>query len=315
MDSVSPSRERSCGTRKTLSISFVAACVGCSLIYETGPLTEGGDAPGKPSAGFSGSTGTGAGTSVGGTSSGGTSSGTAGSASATGGAAGAGQNGDAGSAGDTTGSAGADGEGGAPALDCSSTYYPDSDGDGWGNEDMSGVDCETPGYAPGGDCADDDPFNNPGNAEYCDGVDNDCIAGTPDACPSDCVPAAYGNHAYLFCVGYLSQPQARAVCAQHGMRLVRLDDAAEQTWVNSWHLQEPPQHSWTGGSDAEVEGTWSWEDGELFRDQGVNVGYSDWGSSEPNNSGGNEHCMLLHNGDYWDDRDCNQPFEFTCERY
>ncbi len=293
----------------------MAISVGCTLIYDTAPLTEGGHERGKPSGGFSGSNGTGGQTSVAGTSAGGTSAGvsaagSAGIGSQTGGSAGTGDGGAAGSAGEEM-----SGAGGASGPDCSLTYYPDSDGDGWGDEAMPGVDCETPGYAPGGDCADHDPFNKPGNAEFCDGVENDCNPGTPDNCPSDCVAATHDNHIYLFCVGYLNHPESSMVCAEHGMRLVRLDNDLEQTWVNGWHLQEPPQHSWTGGSDALLEGTWKWEDGEVFRDQGVNLGYFDWAGGEPNNSGNNEHCLMLDNGDWWDDRDCNNPLEFTCERY
>jgi len=314
-------------TRKTLSLSAVAVCVGCSLVYDTERLTDGGDAFSKPSGGFSGSAGIGgvpgiagkntggvsaSGTSSGGASSSGTSAGGTIAAAAAGGTAGTGQN-NGGNAGEATG--GADGVAGEPGTDCSQTYYPDEDGDGWGNEALAGVNCARPDYAPGGDCADNDPFNHPGNTEYCDGVENDCDAGTPDLCASDCVVGVYGNHRYLFCVGYSSWPEARTRCAQNGMRLVRIDDAAEQTWVNAWHLQEPPQHSWTGGSDAEEPGTWKWDDGDVLRDQGMNVGYSDWNAGEPNNYGGNEHCLQLANGDWWNDFRCSEPFEFTCERY
>jgi len=312
-------------TRKTLSLSVVAVCVGCSLIYETEPLTQGGgrNPPGKPSGGFSGSSDSGGDSGGGGKSSGGVTSGgvtsggtTSGGTSAAGGTIGIGatagttSNGAAGSAGDA-----AAGAGGADEPDCSLTYYPDADGDGWGNEAMPGVDCEMPGHAPGGDCADSDPYNNPGNIEYCDGLENDCDSSTPDLCPSDCVAATHDNHVYLFCVGYATFAQASSRCAQNGMRLVRLDDAEEQTWVNAWHSQQPAYHSWAGGSDVEVEDTWKWEDGDVFRDQGVNLGYSDWNTGEPNNFADSEHCLILDNGDYWNDVDCDQFYEFTCERY
>jgi alpha-tubulin suppressor-like RCC1 family protein len=60
------------------------------------------------------------------------------------------------------------------------TFFPDSDGDGWGNRAVSFVACEVPPFflsTPvyvGGDCNDINAAIAPSAAERCDSVDNDC---------------------------------------------------------------------------------------------------------------------------------------------
>ncbi len=56
------------------------------------------------------------------------------------------------------------------------TWYYDGDGDGYGDPSVTSTGCEAPdGYvAAGTDCDDEDDAINPGSAEVCDGVDNDC---------------------------------------------------------------------------------------------------------------------------------------------
>ena len=61
-------------------------------------------------------------------------------------------------------------------------YYLDSDGDGYGTG-AAVNDCQSPGadyVLLGGDCNDGDMTINPGAAEICDGIDNDCNGMTDD---------------------------------------------------------------------------------------------------------------------------------------
>ncbi len=58
---------------------------------------------------------------------------------------------------------------------CTTVYYPDSDGDGYGDDTNAAELCETEGYVSvGGDCDDGDATISPDGLEACDDVDNDC---------------------------------------------------------------------------------------------------------------------------------------------
>ena len=63
------------------------------------------------------------------------------------------------------------------------TYYPDYDGDGYGVADKPVDACAAPKahVETPGDCEDADRAINPGAAEVCDGLDNDCDAKTGEA--------------------------------------------------------------------------------------------------------------------------------------
>ncbi len=77
-----------------------------------------------------------------------------------------------------------DDEGGWDEADAedSETWYADSDGDGFGDEDDSVQACEEPsGYIDEpGDCDDGDAEINPDADELCDGADNDCDGDTDE---------------------------------------------------------------------------------------------------------------------------------------
>jgi hypothetical protein len=68
-----------------------------------------------------------------------------------------------------------------------STYYTDSDGDGFGDPDLSTEVCSDPGtgYATNdNDCDDDDGSINPDGTEVCDGIDQDCDDDADEGLPS-----------------------------------------------------------------------------------------------------------------------------------
>ncbi|MBM4365892.1 MAG: putative metal-binding motif-containing protein [Deltaproteobacteria bacterium] len=63
-----------------------------------------------------------------------------------------------------------------------STWYADADGDGYGDASMTDVECYQPaGYvADNTDCDDARYETNPGAAEYCNGIDDDCDGSTDE---------------------------------------------------------------------------------------------------------------------------------------
>ncbi|KAJ8309065.1 hypothetical protein KUTeg_013939 [Tegillarca granosa] len=70
---------------------------------------------------------------------------------------------------------------------------------------------------------------------------------------------------------------------------------------------------WIGGSDWSVENTWVWEP------TGKNISYTNWYPGQPNNSDGNENCLVLtavYKGQYgkWFDAHCDDLLYYICEK-
>ena len=76
-----------------------------------------------------------------------------------------------------------------------------------------------------------------------------------------------------------------------GWHLATLTSASENAFVVSLIAAGLPgrSHFWLGGTDATVEGTWTWVTGEAFS-------YANWGAGEPNNSGNEDYMALDLNG-------------------
>ncbi len=72
----------------------------------------------------------------------------------------------------------------------STTFYLDSDGDGFGNPKVTQQACAKPaGYVTiGGDCDDNNAAVHPGAAEICNGIDDDCDGVTDGVDLSGCTP-------------------------------------------------------------------------------------------------------------------------------
>ncbi|XP_052676540.1 perlucin-like protein isoform X2 [Crassostrea angulata] len=138
---------------------------------------------------------------------------------------------------------------------------------------------------------------------------------TASSCPATTCPngwTRYQTSCYLVVTYELetwSGAQAKCVAENSGLVEIEteaennfLKDVAAKTFLNG--------QFWTGGNDIDVEGQWRWvTSGNPFT-------FTDWGPGEPNDTGGNEDCMLLlsNTGYTWNDLPCSTNSLYICEK-
>jgi hypothetical protein len=200
------------------------------------------------------------------------------------------------------------------------SFYRDNDSDGHGNPAMPMMACAPPAgfVAKNDDCDDSNAERYPGNAELCDGLDNDCATNTTEMCPAGCSPV-HDKHVYLFCSNATSWANARTTCASAQFKLVQIEDAAENTFIrNTANTMLGAVDLHIGGSDSAAEGSWIWDGSDPFWTGGsggtaVMNRYVNWGSGEPNNDN-NEDCGEMKASGLWNDGDCGDSQRFICRR-
>lgn len=114
---------------------------------------------------------------------------------------------------------------------------------------------------------------------------------------------------------------ALAKCQGLGAQLVKIESAEENDFIKSMYLNASGVTFWVGLTDQVQEGDWIWADGSSLRD------YEDW-FQDPNNLGGNQHCVHiikgpLSIGEYrfgdddfgWNDLECNFTLGYICEAF
>ena len=204
------------------------------------------------------------------------------------------------------------------SLDVSTgtTWYVDSDFDGYGDPSSTTTACSEPsGYsADDTDCDDSDSDINPAATETCNGYDDDCDDIADDAGDCPCAVEYRGSdqtHPYMFCTTAASWPSGSANCNTYGYELLTINDASENSWADSTADTYSTQKWWIGLNDRASEGSFRWASGE-------SVSYTNWHPGEPNNSGGNEDCTQFnrfHPSQTWNDEPCNAAFRYVCEAW
>jgi len=140
-----------------------------------------------------------------------------------------------------------------------------------------------------------------------------------------CRSDAFNGHAYVFCDVAATFDVARSDCRARGMLLVRIDDAAEDTWVHSMIPaadQADDKSSvwrWLGANDIVTPDDWRWDDGTSFWSGGssgspVNGAYANWDRGQPLRS--NNACVTMEaklGG--WYNLDCPSGHPYVCEQY
>ncbi len=93
---------------------------------------------------------------------------------------------------------------------------------------------------------------------------------------------------------------AKTACKNLGAHLATISNQSENDWVNNL-----ANGAWIGGTDEDQEGSWKWITGEPWS-------YTNWRAGEPNNVGGNEDYIQIHNG-VWIDLSNGWSLTYVCE--
>jgi hypothetical protein len=132
---------------------------------------------------------------------------------------------------------------------------------------------------------------------------------SPPTCArkGDCQSLTFNDHTYSVCKSITRNwVDAKTECANRGMKLATINDAAEQAYINS---QISGNHFWIGYNDRSVEGTWTWDFGDST--------YEYWYGGQPDNAGGDpgEDCAALryNNDGSWNDFPCTENHYYICE--
>jgi hypothetical protein len=192
-----------------------------------------------------------------------------------------------------------------------STWYLDSDGDGYGDATVTATGCSAPaGYvADSSDCDDGDLDVNPGEADICDTIDNDCDGSKDNDGLCPCDVNEYGGHVYMYCTSTATWTTARTNCLTYGYDLTSVNSRAENAQINAQAFRRYGGRWWGGFNDRSTEGTWVWANGEA-------VTYTNWAAGEPNDAMGKEDCMQFgryYPASTWNDEPCTYSFRYVCE--
>ena len=110
--------------------------------------------------------------------------------------------------------------------------------------------------------------------------------------------------------------QARDACDLDGLVLLRIPNAEIEADAKALLARRNDGSAWLGGTDAELEGTWRWLEGDIFW-LGAAAGGPPQGAfaaflaEEPNDSGGNEDCIGATSGG-WNDVPCSTLLPSFC---
>ncbi|MEM9707247.1 MAG: PQQ-dependent sugar dehydrogenase [Pseudomonadota bacterium] len=117
----------------------------------------------------------------------------------------------------------------------------------------------------------------------------------------------FENSTYVPISTRLTRSEAEAEAAARGGTLLRVDSQAEQDWIMQTFWQD--RAIYLDASDALVEGNW-------VNSDGVELTYTNWSGSGPDNAGGAQHwAVIARASGTWDDQRINGASIFADDRW
>jgi|GEM_PF-3554349 len=138
------------------------------------------------------------------------------------------------------------------------------------------------------------------------------------SCREGCTCEWYRGTRYMFCAEQLAREPARDACEEQGMKLVRIESGAEQTFLRQRTLQAGMSKFHLAATDQASEGTWVWDDGTPFwqgmaEGEPINGAFSAWAPGEPNSFTIDENCSEVQSMQGWNDCVCDLAKPFVCK--
>ena len=124
-----------------------------------------------------------------------------------------------------------------------------------------------------------------------------------------------GNHCYLWVTEKKNWTNnAEDFCQEEGGHLASVSSNETMRYVLAlWSRQNKP-HVWLGGNVLDQEGIWKWTDCTHWE-------FEFWAPTNPDNSGGDEHCLHIFTGTgtdnpqgFWNDVPCSWKTDFLCSQ-
>ncbi|XP_052084105.1 collectin-12-like [Mytilus californianus] len=104
--------------------------------------------------------------------------------------------------------------------------------------------------------------------------------------------------------------EAKMDCRIKGSRLVKIDNAFENSFLKSFAKDRNAGHVWIGAHDSMRESHFVWEA------DNTDVTFTDWASRQPDNWRNGEDCVHLDYGlsNTWNDNSCSKRLGYICEK-
>ena len=111
--------------------------------------------------------------------------------------------------------------------------------------------------------------------------------------------------------------EAWRACMSLGLRLATVTDAEDDADLLVALRNAGTHHKgpwFIAGTDLGRESSFVWM--STNQKVGHETGYSNWAQDQPDNGGGNEHCIEIgyHGGSLWNDVNCQYTRSYVCER-